>query len=159
ERFLQGLHLGGHWFALTLWGAAYMAKRPIIAGIALGFAMGGRPYLAAIVPVLMIVEMHRWQTEKRIDWRFWLSLAITGCVLVVPFMAHDPAQFFRGLSSGYKEQLAPKVHNEPWRTHGLGFSGALHYIGAYDVRPHVAVLLLAPVYTLAWFRRSGGERM
>lgn len=137
--------------AMLFVGLALLARnRPVLASLAIGFAVAFKPFALAAVPFLLAVLWLRWRChhQAREPVLAILALAATPVLTVLPFLLADPAAFYRDTVL-YSNGGLP----DSYPISGIGFGGmlrALHLVGLHSAFPFGLVELLAMAVALGF---------
>ena len=145
-------------FAIVLAGA----KRPLLAAVVLGAAIGAKPWAFLAVPVLVLLA-------EGCRWRALLITGAAAALVVAPFAIADAGK----VSATAQGNAQTSVIFQPWQLfwflgdHGdvvRGYDGVVK--PGYRTPPgwlsgvaHPLILLVAPALTLAWWRRRSAVRL
>jgi hypothetical protein len=140
-------------FAAAAWALA--AGRPLLAGIALGYACGTKQYalFGAILALVHVWRAHGWRGALR----FGVACSVVTLLLIVPFFASAPAEFYRS-SVTVPATMFPRIDalTVPAQlAHGRGplDPEALKHLFA----PYTWLGIAAFAATTAWLARRRGS--
>jgi len=137
--------------AMLFIGLALLARnRPVLASLAIGFAVAFKPFALPAVPFLMAILWLRWrrQHQAREPVLALLALAAIPVLTVVPFLLADPAAFYRDTVL-YSNGGLP----DSYPIGGIGFGHlllALHLVGLRSAFPFGLLELLAVALVLGF---------
>jgi hypothetical protein len=148
-RFMMDyLHLGGYWLALVLWGLALRKGSHRLAGVLFALCVLSRPYMVLAVPLYAAWSWNRWRRDRSAVLGTWTAIIVTGSLLGLPFLLHDPRQFVAGVLVGYDQMLGYHIEVERWRTHGFGLTGLLFEWGGFAWKLRFALLSVGVLLVL-----------